>query len=160
MVHTDNENHIFTNTTTSKTSFVIKGLIPNAIFEWFVAPIYEDGTNGIRNGLQFSTPKTKAPALSSPGKNSKQTKSSPIKFSWSKPAGLPSSGYQYILQYGSDINFSSGTFVQLDELVKTSISLPIAKNTIPQQIYWRVKVMNVNGMDDFSDFSAPRLFYR
>ncbi|MEI6290258.1 MAG: fibronectin type III domain-containing protein [Chloroflexota bacterium] len=143
--------------TQTGTSLAFGDLMPNTSYFWRVQAVYKDGSFGSWTSAAFKTNITKALKLGAPGNNSKQTKTL-VNFTWSKPAGTPKAGYQYVLQYSTDPNFAS--YTEVKDLLKTTNSSDIAISNPPVTIYWRVRLLSADGAVNFSDFSATGSFLR
>jgi hypothetical protein len=146
--------------TTSAKTLTLTGLLPNTPYDWRVQANYKDGSTGpYTEARTFSTVKVKNPVLGAPGSNSLQIKPT-VKFTWSKPSGLPKTGYQYVLQYDTAADFATcenDTFTTCTELavpLKNSTILSFDRSISPLTYYWRVKVTNTGGTVDYSDWSS------
>jgi hypothetical protein len=166
---------IYSDNTTSATSYVVKNLIPATDYYWRVQTIYKDGSSGSWSPVNtLHTVMVKAPKPGAPGWNSLQVKPL-VKFTWSRPSGTPKTGFQYVLQYDTASDFATcddnsfTTCAEIGDIVKTYSSVAIPVNTPATTIYWRVKVTNAdsdpldghaNGTVEYSGWSIVKYLRR
>ena len=87
--------------------------------------------------------------------------SSNITFSWTKPTGAPPSGYQFILQYGTDQTFANaGVTTTVTGQTGLTYIAALAVSSPVKTYYWRIKMTNAANSVDFTDWATAIKFPR